>query len=87
MTPPSISFRSISFAAIVLSATLGVLITPVCSLAQWTPREGYRSEILRIDCNVTLHGECIDHCPRVRRNHWEFLDKACIQRCKRAFGC
>lgn len=95
MVKSSRRFCTISIAAIVLSAALGFLITPACSLAQSSPRhpEGgsialnYTTpRVISATCPFETHTlvqECICGCPRQRLGHMMVFDKKCIQRCRR----
>ncbi len=88
---------SISAAAIVLLATLAVLIAPVCSLAQSSPRQtsetvpplNYTTPrvILVVRQCEDYQGECLKACPSQRLGNIMAKNRKCIQECKRLYHC
>lgn len=95
---PRVFFSSISAAAIALSATLAVLITPVCSLAQSSLRQtnetvsslNYSTArvILAVDrvCD-DYQADCLKNCPQRQLGNIMAKSKKCIQECKRDYHC
>ena len=92
MMNSSLRSRAVSVAAIVLSASLGFLLTPACSLAQSSsyfssPLQSHavRDPILleKIDCNRQQYIACVNYCIR---HLYPFQQNKCKEYCKH-FGC
>jgi hypothetical protein len=96
MTPSPRSFSSLSFAVIVFSLTLSVLMSPALSFAQSStnphaPYTHLRSLVppsfTNVACDRKMKDKCVFECEVIYGNTFPVDDKRCKQACTRQHGC